>query len=96
MAGEKIEDYDFYAKSVEVKDHYLGSFTLVPGKHMVRFECVGRNPFSRGRHLGLDSVRLRERWNRKRKLLTFLVGTAGTNGVEKSQGMLRQTTEGRS
>ncbi len=72
MAGEKIEDYDFYAESIEVKDHYLGSFKLTPGKHTVRFECVGRNPFSKGRHLGLDSVRLRERWNRKRKLLSSL------------------------
>jgi len=69
MAGEKIEDYDFYAKRLAVRDHYLGSFKLTPGKHSIRFECVGRNPFSQGSHLGLDSVRLRERWNRKRKLL---------------------------
>lgn len=75
MAGEKIEDYDFYAKSITVRDHYLGSFKLTPGKHTVRFECVGRNPFSKGRHLGLDSVRLRERWNRKRKHLTSLPET---------------------
>ena len=61
-----------YAQSVRVKDHYLGSFRLASGKHTVRFECVGRNPFSKGRHLGLDSVRLRERWNRKRKHLTSL------------------------
>ncbi len=70
MAGEKIEDYDFYARSIEVKDHYLGSFKLTPGKHTLRFECVGRNPFSKGRNLGVDSVRLRERWDRKRKLLS--------------------------
>ncbi len=81
MAGEKIEDYDFYAKSIQVKDHYLGSFKLTPGKHTVRFECVGRNPFSKGRHLGLDSVRLRERWDRKRKLLSSLPSISG-EGLE--------------
>jgi hypothetical protein len=66
MAGQKIEDYDFYSKKLKVKDHYLGSFTLSPGKHTLRFEYVGRNPFSRGNYLGLDSVRLRKRWKRKR------------------------------
>lgn len=69
MAGEKIKDYDFYARDLEVKDHYLGSFNLATGKHTLRFECTGRNPLSKGSHLGLDSVRLRERWNRKRKSL---------------------------
>ena len=72
MAGDKIDDYDFHAEKIEVRDHYLGSFTLTPGKHSLRFECVGRSPFSKGRHLGLDSVRLRERWNRKRKHLSAL------------------------
>jgi hypothetical protein len=69
MAGDKIEDYDLYSPNLDVKDHYLGSMKLTPGKHTLRFECVGRNPLSRGDYLGLDSVRLRERWNRKRKLL---------------------------
>lgn len=72
MAGEKIDDYDFYAESLNVRDHYLGSFKFVPGKHTLRFEYVGRNPFSRGRGLGLDSVRLRQRWDRKRKYLSAL------------------------
>lgn len=69
MAGQKIEDYDLYSKTLEVKDHYLGSFHFTPGKHTLRFECVGRNPLSKGDYLGLDSVRFRERWRRKRKLL---------------------------
>ena len=69
MAGQKIQDYDFYAKDLMVKDVYLGSFTLAAGKHTLRFECIGRNPLSNGNYLGLDSVRLRERWNTKRKAL---------------------------
>jgi hypothetical protein len=70
MAGQKIQDYDLYSRTLEVKDHYLGSFKFVPGKHTLRFEGLGRNPLSKGNYLGLDSVRLRERWNRKRKLLS--------------------------
>jgi hypothetical protein len=70
MAGQKIADYDFYAKDFTVKDNYLGSFRLTPGKHTLRLECVGRNVLSKGNYVGLDSVRLRERWNRKRKLLS--------------------------
>jgi len=70
MAGQKIADYDFYSSVLQVKDNYLGSFKLTGGKHTLRLECVGRNPLSKGKYLGLDSVRLRERWNRKRKLLS--------------------------
>jgi hypothetical protein len=61
---------DFYAKDLDVRDVYLGSMTLAPGKHTLRFESAGRHPLSKGSALGLDSVRLRERWNKKRKLLT--------------------------
>ncbi len=74
----ELEDYpdwntreamDFYAESITVKDYYLGSYVLKPGKHTLLFECVGKNPFSKGMLLGVDSVRLRERWNKKRKSL---------------------------
>ena len=65
-AGEKIVDYDLYSESLDVRDHYLGSFKLPVGKHTLTFECVGRNPFSKGNYLGVDSVRLRQRWNKKR------------------------------
>jgi hypothetical protein len=70
MAGQKIADYDFYAPALQVKDNYLGSFKLAPGKHTLRMECVGKNVLSKGNYIGLDSVRLRERWNKKRKLLS--------------------------
>jgi hypothetical protein len=60
---------DFYDKNIVVKDYYLGSYVLEPGKHTLRFECVGKNPFAKENLFGLDSVRLRERWRKKRKSL---------------------------
>jgi hypothetical protein len=69
MAGQKIADYDFYSKDLQVKDNYLGSFKLAPGKHTLRLECVGRNLLAKENYVGLDSIRLRERWNKKRPLL---------------------------
>ncbi len=63
------EDMDFYAQELRVRDLYLGSYSFSPGKHTLRFECMGKNVLSKGRLLGLDSVRLRERWNKKRKSL---------------------------
>ncbi len=70
LAGAlKPEPFDLYRAGMDVGDYYLGSQTLAAGKHTLRFECVGRNPLSSGTALGLDSVRLRERWNRKRAFL---------------------------
>jgi D-arabinan exo alpha-(1,3)/(1,5)-arabinofuranosidase (non-reducing end) len=69
MAGQTIQDYDFYSPELKVKDNYLGSFKLAAGKHTLRLEGRGKNIFSKGRNVGLDSIRLRERWNKKRKFL---------------------------
>jgi len=60
---------DLYARGVEVRDYYLGSYTLAPGGHTLRFESAGASPFSTGDLIGLDSVRLRERWHKKRASL---------------------------
>ncbi len=60
---------DFYAKDVEVRDWYLGSYALAVGTHRLRFELAGRNVLSTGNALGLDSVRLRQRWHKLRKPL---------------------------
>ncbi len=68
-AGQDVADLDLYTSGFEVKDHYIGSYAFAPGRHTVRLEYVGRNPLSKGKYLGLDSIRLRERWNKKRKLL---------------------------
>jgi hypothetical protein len=69
VVGQKIADYDFYSPTLQVKENYLGSFKLAPGKHTLRLECVGRNPLAKGKYVGLDSIRLRERWDKKRKPL---------------------------
>jgi hypothetical protein len=69
MVGQKVDDYDFYSPTLQVKEAYLGSFQFTPGKHLLRLECVGRNPLAKGRYVGLDSIRLRERWDKKRKPL---------------------------
>jgi len=69
-AGARVDDNDLYSSVLEVREKYVGSRTLSKGKHTLRFELVGRNPHSRGNCLGLDAVRLRERWQTKRKLLS--------------------------
>jgi hypothetical protein len=69
MAGQKLQDFDFYSKDLQVRDIYLGSHKLSKGLHRVRLEYVGKNPLSKGNYLGLDSIRLRERWDKKRKNL---------------------------
>jgi hypothetical protein len=74
----ELEDYpdwsakgalDLYDEGIVINDHYLGSYVLTPGEHTLWFECIGKNPFSKGKSLGIDSVRLRERWNKKRRSL---------------------------
>jgi len=60
---------DFYAADVEVRDIYLGSYSLTPGVHTVRFESAGRSALSTGNALGFDSIRFRERWHKLRRPL---------------------------
>ncbi len=57
---------DFYSPRVEVREHSLGDRELAPGEHRIRLECVGVNPNSTGCKIGVDSVRLRERYAGKR------------------------------
>lgn len=61
------EPIDFYNPKVELREQSLGDVTLAAGKHTVRLECTGRNAALTGTKLGVDSVRLRERWNVKRE-----------------------------
>jgi len=61
-----LDSYDFYHPYVVMTELGLGQYTLSPGKHTIRLECVGKNSVSEGYGLGFDSVRLRERWNKKR------------------------------
>ncbi len=60
------EPVDFYNPKIDVREHSLGDVTLTKGTHTIRLECTGRNASSKGWKLGVDSVRLRERWNVKR------------------------------
>jgi hypothetical protein len=57
---------DLYSRNIEVHDHSLGDHELAAGKHTIRLDCTGRNPASTGTRLGVDSVRLRQRWLVKR------------------------------
>jgi hypothetical protein len=67
LDGKKVAGpIDLYARQIEVHDRSLGDYTLSPGRHTIRLECTGQNPLSTGRYLGVDSVRLRERWLKKR------------------------------
>lgn len=72
---------DFHFEGVDVRDFYLGSYTLSPGAHTLRFESVGKNLLSSGNLLGLDSVRLRERWHKERPSLRPDDGGEGPFGA---------------
>jgi len=67
--GQDILDLDLYSPTLDVRDQYLGSLALSAGKHTLRLEWAGKNSLSKGNNLGLDSIRFRERWLKKRKLL---------------------------
>jgi hypothetical protein len=63
---EVAKSLDLYSPKVEVKEQDLGDLTLEAGPHVLRFECTGKNAASTGYKLGVDSVRLRGRWDVKR------------------------------
>lgn len=70
LDGKSVgEPIDLYSPKIELHDHSLGDATLTAGAHTIKLECVGRNPGSTGWKVGVDSVRLRERWNVKREPL---------------------------
>jgi len=71
---------DLFSPGVEVRDYYLGSYALAPGTHTLRFESAEKNPLSGGNVLGLDSVRLRERWHKQRASLRPSDGGEGPYG----------------
>ncbi|CAG0984721.1 hypothetical protein PHYC_01960 [Phycisphaerales bacterium] len=68
------EPLDFYSRTIEVREHSLGDVALTPGEHTIRFECTGRSASSTGWKLGVDSVRLRERWGVKRPPIPRMEG----------------------
>jgi hypothetical protein len=67
LDGKPVGDpLDLYSPKIEVHEQSLGDLTLSKGEHVIRLECTGKNPLSSGCKLGVDSVRLRQRWNIKR------------------------------
>jgi hypothetical protein len=52
---------DFYSTELESQEYHLLDLWPDAGKHVLKLECVGKNPASTGYYLGLESVRLRER-----------------------------------
>jgi hypothetical protein len=68
LDGQEVrEPVDFYNATVKVRELNLGQRRLSSGSHKVRLECTGTSGLSRGSKLGIDSVRLRQRWNVKRE-----------------------------
>jgi hypothetical protein len=68
LDGQEVRDrVDFFSPQVAVRELNLGSRRLPPGRHTLRFECLGQRTDSTGARLGIDSVRLRQRWDVKRE-----------------------------
>ena len=68
LDGEEVRGRtDFYNESVEVRELNLGQRRLSVGNHTLRLECLGSAAHSGGAKLGIDSVRLRRRWDVHRK-----------------------------
>lgn len=68
LDGQEVRDRaDFYNPQVAVRELNLGSRRLPPGQHTLRFECLGQRDTATGTRLGIDSVRLRQRWDVKRE-----------------------------
>lgn len=59
---------DFYSSSISNREFHLLDFWPEPGKYRLRLECTGKHPSSTGHFLGLESVRLRERRPRVKRM----------------------------
>jgi hypothetical protein len=62
LNGVKLGDpVDGYRAKLENEEAHLLDFWPEPGRYVLRWQCTGKNPASRGYYCGLESVRLRER-----------------------------------
>jgi hypothetical protein len=59
LDGKEVGKLDLFAASPKLGDNALGRLTLAAGDHVLRFECVGRNPASKGCFLGFDILQAR-------------------------------------
>lgn len=55
------EPINLYSPETAVKEHRLKNLWVKPGKHLLRLDCVGKDPRSSQHWLGFDSLRLRQR-----------------------------------
>ncbi|MCC6125848.1 MAG: DUF2961 domain-containing protein [Pirellulales bacterium] len=58
LDGKPVGTLDFYSSKLDVLDKKLGWRELSPGEHVLRFECIGKNPDSAGYLLGIDALTL--------------------------------------
>jgi hypothetical protein len=62
LDGVELESsLDAYSDITEAYEAHLLDFWADPGEHILRMECIGKNPKSTDYWLGLESIRLRER-----------------------------------
>jgi len=57
---------DLYSPNLAIREHNLGEHNLVAGRHLLRFDCIGKNAVSNGHYLGVDAIVLVQRANAKR------------------------------
>lgn len=59
LDGQDAGRLDLYHASITPMPHRLGTFTLAPGEHTLRFEGAGKNGQSKGYLLGFDALTAR-------------------------------------
>jgi len=60
LDGAEVGVWDLWSDNVVPTDYSLGFRTLKAGKHVLRFECRGKNANSKGWFLGFDALVARE------------------------------------
>ncbi len=69
LGGVKLgTPLDLYRDTTDIDDYQLMDFWPEPGTYTFRLECVGKNHCSDGYELGVNSVRLRERRPRVKRV----------------------------
>jgi len=56
LDGQDLERLNLFAPDVTPTVHKLGTHKLAAGKHVLRFECVGKSASSAGYFLGFDAL----------------------------------------
>ena len=59
LDGKELARLDLYASEVTPTAHKLGMHRLTSGRHVLRFECVGKSANSGGYFLGFDALSMR-------------------------------------